>query len=218
NASAFVWSGSKCTVTPVYPATVWRTSRRFFSAAARAMARVLSAVSSRVPSSARSAVSPSGWTRNLVVERGGGMCAHKGGGEDAGHDANAQQGNAGQTHSPGGDDGGGGKVPGREIAQDSADGSRKVEEVDRTAAGREANRRVRHQQQHGEPPGQGQDEPGGQVGVQAPKRRVGDVPQVSRLDPPAQRCQGQREWGCDEKHRDRDPEAVGEQTARQRPA
>src|SRR5216683_1393793 len=92
--SGVVWSGSKCTVTPVYPATAWRTSRRFFNAAASAIARVFSAVSSRVPSSASSAVSPSGWIRTRGagrVEGGGGICAHKDGVEDAREEADAQQ-------------------------------------------------------------------------------------------------------------------------------
>src|SRR6266581_1428472 len=78
STSSVVWSGSKCTVTLAYPAIACLTSRRFCSAAASAMARVLSAVSSREPSSARSAVSPSWWMRT----RGERPCGHDRSGGD----------------------------------------------------------------------------------------------------------------------------------------
>src|SRR5260370_20668861 len=91
--SGVVWSGSKCTVTPVYPATAWRTSRRFFKAAASAIARAFSAVSSRVPTSASSALSPSGWILTLRAGRGeggGGICAPKDGVLDAPDEADPE--------------------------------------------------------------------------------------------------------------------------------
>src|SRR5216683_3752797 len=103
----------------------WRTSRRFFSAAASAMARVLSAVSRRVPSSARSAETPSAWVFTLWFEDDGGMCAHKNGVEDARHDAGAQEAHACNPYRPARDDGGGGEVPGREVVLDCVDGASK---------------------------------------------------------------------------------------------
>src|SRR5437867_182337 len=103
------------------------------------MARVLSAVSRREPSSARSAVSPSGWIRTLAIrpmagsdfgrgfERGAGMCADKDGVEDAGQDTNTEQAGAREPDRPGGHHRGCGHVPGREVAPDVAYRSTEVE-------------------------------------------------------------------------------------------
>src|ERR1700682_3478107 len=70
-----VWSRSKWTVTLAYPATAWRTSRRFFSAAARAMARVLRAVAGRVARSAGAGGGPRGGVVFFRWGRGGGGAA-----------------------------------------------------------------------------------------------------------------------------------------------
>src|SRR5207249_11564069 len=105
------WSGSKCTVRLAYPATACLTSRRLRRAAASAMARVFRAVSSRDPSSARRAVSPSGLIRTLLPpvrrfgpEGGGGISGHKDGVEHARHDADGGERRAGEGDCPGGDD------------------------------------------------------------------------------------------------------------------
>src|SRR5258708_3025795 len=141
----------------------WRTSRRFFSAAARAMARVLRAVSRRVPSSARSAESPSAWVLTFGFEDGGGMCAHKNGVEDARHEAGAQQANACNPYRPTRDYGRGGEVPGREVVFDCVDGASKVDVVPGVARVRETSSRVRHVQQQKQSPWQGEDQRGDDV-------------------------------------------------------
>src|SRR5207247_6974357 len=130
-----------------------RTSRRFCSAAASAMARVLSAVSRRLPSSATSAVSPRGWMRTLTLERCGGMCAHKNGVEDARHDSDAQEPRAGEADRPGGHDRAHDHVPGREIATNPAQRGCEVEEVGGLAAGREGGRRMVEDEQRDQAPG-----------------------------------------------------------------
>src|SRR6266851_4091011 len=153
--SGVVWSGSKCTVTPVYPATAWRTSRRFFKAVASAIARVFSAVSSRVPSSASSAVSPSGWilTRGAGrVEGGGGICAHKDGVEDAREEADAEQPYARDSDDPCGHDRGRDQVPDRKIALDVAERGPKVEQIPRPPRRGETARPMRHQDQQQQAP------------------------------------------------------------------
>src|SRR5438445_527234 len=110
-------------------------SRRFFKAVARAMARVFSAVSRRVPSSASTAVSPSGNVRTLGagrrVERGGGMCAHKNGVDGARQEADTQQPNASDGDDTGGDQRRGGKVPSRKIPPNLADRYPKIVQVTR---------------------------------------------------------------------------------------
>src|SRR5258708_22501461 len=162
SASCVVWSGSKCTVTVAYPATAWRTSRRFFSAVASAMALVFSAVSRRVPSSARSAVSPSGNVRTRGagrrVEGGGGMCAHKNGVDGARQEADAKKPDASDRDHPRRDHRGGGEVPGRKVALDVADRLRKVEQLHRSARRRETTRAMRHEKQQEEAPWPGEHE------------------------------------------------------------
>src|SRR5229473_4006403 len=162
SASCVVWSGSKCTVTVAYPATVWRTSRRFFNAVASAMALVFRAVSRRVPSSARSAVSPSGYVRTRGagrrVERGGGMCAHKNGVDGAWQEADAKKPDASDRHHPRRDHRGGGEVPGRKVTLHVADRLRKVEELHRSARRCETTRAMGHEKQHEKAPGQGEHE------------------------------------------------------------
>src|SRR5437870_9569589 len=93
------------------------------------MARVLIAVSRRVPSSASKAVSPRGWTRTRTVERCGGMCAHKNGVEDAGDDSDAQKARACQSHRPSGHDRGRRYVPRCEVAPDATNRGGEIEEV-----------------------------------------------------------------------------------------
>src|SRR5437773_2012473 len=218
NESWVAWSGSKWTVTLAYPATVWRTSRLFFRAVASAIARVLSAVSSRVPSSASSAASPSGWIRNLGVERGAGMGAHKDGVEDAGHDAGAENPDAGNPYRPRCDDGGGGEIPRREVASHTSDRRRKVEQVDRPSAGGKAHRGMRNHEQHDEAPGQSQDEGGGHAGVDLRHRSVAGVPHVSLVNQGRQRAPRERKRRRDQHQGDGDPEAFREKTDGKPPA
>src|SRR5579859_248406 len=99
------------------------------------MARVFSAVSSREPSSASSAVSPSGWIRTLWLERGGGMCAHKDRVEHAGREADAEQRGAGEADRPRGDDGRDREVPCAEVAAHGAQARPEIEQVRRPAGG-----------------------------------------------------------------------------------
>src|SRR6202171_2610199 len=212
-----VWSGSKWTVTLAYPATSWRTSRLFFSAAASAMARVLRAVSRRVPSSARSAESPNGWVLPSGVEGGAGMCAHKNSVEDAGHEAGADQSHASQADCPAGDDGGGGEIPGREVVFDRVDGAWKIDVFLGAPGAREAGRRVRHVEQQKQSPGQGEEEGGHDVRVELRKRDVGHVPQVGAIKPVGERVDRNCEGGGQDDHRERRPEAVGEEAGGEGP-
>src|SRR4029077_16137307 len=135
----------------VYPATAWRTSRRFFNAAASAMARVFSAVSSRVPSSASGAVSPSGWIRTRGargvgrVEGGGGICADKDGVEDARKEAHAEQPDARDPDDPGGDDSGRHHITEGKVSLHTAQRRWKVKQVSRPPSRREPARGVRHE-------------------------------------------------------------------------
>src|SRR5947208_6391206 len=162
------WSGSKCTVTLAYPATACLTSRRLRRAAASAMARVFRAVSSRDPSSARRAVSPSGLIRTLgpplrrfCTEGGGGISAHKDGVEHARHDADAEERGAGEADRPGGDDRGDGDIPGGEVPPHAAQRRSEIKEVSGALRRGVARCRVRHEQQHDDAPRQSEDENGG---------------------------------------------------------
>src|SRR5438477_12524021 len=188
--SAVACSGSKCTVTLAYPAIAWCTSRRFFSAAASAIARVLSAVSSRVPSSARTAASPSGWTRIFTGERCGGMCADKDGVEHARHDPDAQHAGAREPDCPTGDDRGRRHVPRHEIAAHSAQRGGEVEQVARPTACCEPRRGVRHEKERDEPPRKGQRE----------KRDDVRVRLTQRSERGGERVQDQREGQRDQKN------------------
>src|SRR5229473_7759279 len=174
SASCVVWSGSKCTVTVAYPATVWRTSRRFFNAVASAMALVFRAVSRRVPSSARSAVSPSGYVRTRGagrrVERGGGMCAHKNGVDGARQEADANEPDASHGNHPRRHHRRCGEVPGRKVALHLADRLRKVEQLNWSARPREATRAMGHEKQQEKAPRQGDHEQRCDVRVSTRKR------------------------------------------------
>src|SRR5260370_35605119 len=156
SASCVVWSGSKCTVTVAYPATAWRTSRRFFKAVASEIALVFGAVSRRVPSSARGAGSRSGYVRTggtgRRVERGGGMCAHKKGVDSARQEADAKKPDASDRDHPRRDHRGGGEVPGRKVALHLADRLRKVEQLHRSARRGEATRAMGHEKQQEKAP------------------------------------------------------------------
>src|SRR2546421_12678648 len=116
------------------------------------MARVLRAVSRRVPSSATNAVSPSGWMRTRTVERRGGMCAHKDGVEDAGDDSNAEQARACKPDGPACDDRRRDDIPPREIAPDAADSRGEVEQIARSSARGKRRRGVREDEQRDETP------------------------------------------------------------------
>src|SRR5258708_20074167 len=126
------------------------------------MARVLRAVSSRVPSSASSAVSPSGWIRTRVArgagggEGGGGICGHKDGVEDAWKEADAEQADAGYRDDPRSHDRRRDQVPGRKIALHPAQGSRQVEKVPGPPGRREATRPMRHEKEQQQTPWQGE--------------------------------------------------------------
>src|SRR5213593_2783437 len=203
SASRVIWSGSNCTVTVPWPATARRTSRRLCRAAARAMARVLSAVSRRVPSSARSAVSPSGWTRTRTPERCGGMCAHKDGVEDSGHDSDAQQSRACDADRPRRDDCGHDHVPGREVPAHAADRGGDVEQVAEPAGGREPRDGVWEKEQHEQSPDEKQwDE----------YQRAADKIAEARSDRRRQRRVRDHERSRGERQQKRYPGAVVEQT------
>src|SRR6202171_1321091 len=210
-----VWSGSKWTVTLAYPATAWRTSRRFFSAAARAMARVLRAVSRRVPSSARSAESPSGWVLTVValgVEGGAGMCAHKNGVEDARHDADADEPDAREPDRPARDDGGGGEIPGREVVLDCIDRASQVEKVLGVAGAGEAGSGMRHVHQEQQSPGERADEEGDGARVEVRERVVDYVPQMGVVERGGQRADRPEERDRQQGDGDRGPETIGEES------
>src|SRR3981081_2794877 len=166
----------------------WRTSRRFFSAAASAMARVLRAVSRRVPSSASSAASPRAWILTLGLEGGAGMCAHKDGVEDAGHDADAEEPDAREPDRPARDDGGGGEIPGREVVLDCVDRASQVEKVLGVAGAGEAGSGVRHVEEEQESPGEGEDEKGDGVRVEVRERVVDYVPEMGVVERGGQRA------------------------------
>src|SRR5437588_12641857 len=167
--SGVACSGSKCTVTLAYPAIAWRTSRRFFSAAARGIAGWLSRVPSRVPTSASKAVSPRAWIRTRGaggrLERGGGMCAHKNGVERAWQEPDAQKPDARQRHDPGCHHRGSHHVPRRKVAPDLAQCSWKVEQVSRASRGGESARAMRHEQQQEQAPWQCEQKRRGDAGV-----------------------------------------------------
>src|SRR5712664_767687 len=189
----------------------WRTSRRFFSAAASAMARVLRAVSRRVPSSARSAESPSAWVFTLGFEDGGGMCAHKNGVEDAGDEAGTQEAHACNRYRPARDDGGGGEVPGREVVFDRVDRAWKVDVVPGVAGAREAGCRVRHVEEEQQAPGEGEKGGCDDVRVQLRERDVGHVRQVGVVEPVGEWVDREQEGCGQDDHGERGPEAVGEE-------
>src|ERR1700686_1764763 len=94
------------------------------------------------------------------------MCADKNGVEHTWHEAGAEQARARQAHSPRGDDGGGGEVPGGEVVRDVANRCREIEEVSRATRVREARRGVWHVDQEEEPPGEREDECGQDVGLE----------------------------------------------------
>src|SRR5258708_36652380 len=119
------------------------------------MARVLRAVWRRVPSSARSAESPSAWVFTLGFENGGGMCAHKNGVEDARDEAGTQDSHACNRYRPARDDGGGGEGPGREVVFDRVDRAWKVDGVPGAAGAGQAACRVRDVGEEQQPPGEG---------------------------------------------------------------
>src|SRR5947207_15143035 len=217
SATWVTWSGSNCTVTLAAPATACRTSRRFFRAEASAIERVLTAVSSRVPSSARSAVSPSGWMRTLTVERCGGMCAHKDGVEDAGHDFDAQQPGAREPDGPPRDDGRRRYVPGHEVAALVAGGSGEVEEIRRLAAGGKGSDRVRQHEQRDEPPGEGQSEQREDVRVELGQGRIAGRPNPGAQQQRGERIPGERKGSHRQGDSEGSPNPVGQQTPRQPP-
>src|SRR5437660_4054479 len=136
------------------------------------MARVLIAVSRRVPSSASRAVSPSGWMRTRTVERCGGMCAHKNGVEDAGDDSHTQKARACEPDRPARDDGGRRQVPRGEIATDATNRGGEVEKVGWLSGGGKRRRGVRKDEQCDQPPRKRKREKRDHMRVDASHRRV----------------------------------------------
>src|SRR5437899_12553978 len=116
------------------------------------MARVLIAVSRRVPSSASRAVSPSGWMRTRTVERCGGMCAHKNGVEDAGDDSHTQKARACEPDRPARHEGGPRHVPRGEIATDATNRRAEDEKVSWRYGGGKRRRGVMQDEQSDSPP------------------------------------------------------------------